>query len=90
MSRSLHVVMEPLEGAKSGLPARRGALRDVGHRASAATRPEGRFGPPKAGFSRPLDGVTRRLWTASPPRAPCLASRRENPVKPIPYQRETI
>jgi hypothetical protein len=41
-------------------------------------------------FSRPLDGVAGCLWTASPRRAPCLASRRDNPVKLIPYQRETI
>ena len=31
----------------------------------------------------PADGVTAPLWTASPRRDPCLASRRENPVKPI-------
>jgi hypothetical protein len=41
-------------------------------------------------LSRPLAGVTDRLSTVSPRRDLCLASRRENPVKPIPYQRETI
>jgi len=44
------VVGDQFDGAKSVHPARRGAMRDVVHRASVATPPVGRFGPPKAGF----------------------------------------
>ncbi len=47
MARSLHVHMEPFDGAKSVRPARRGAPRDAVHRASAATLLEDRFGPPE-------------------------------------------
>ena len=61
--------------------ARRGAKRDTVYRASTATTPMGGFGPPKAGLSRPLDYVTTHLWSTRPRRRPCLASRRENPVK---------
>ncbi len=38
----------------------------------------------------PSDCVTAHLWSARPRREPCLASRRENPVKLIPYEREAI
>ena len=35
----------------------------------------------KAGFSRPLDVVKAHLWSPRPRRGPCLASKREKPVK---------
>jgi hypothetical protein len=82
--------MEPFDAAKSDLPARRDAPRDVGHRASAATWPESRFGPPKAQGVAPAGQRCGPLVDSKSTRDPCLASRRDNPVKLIPYQRETI
>ena len=38
---------------------------------------------PKAGFSRSLDVVKVHLGSQRPRRGPCLASKREKPVKPI-------
>ncbi len=38
----------------------------------------------------PADCVTVRLWPHGPRREPCLASRRENPVKLIPYKHEAL
>ncbi len=65
---------DSFDGAKSVQPGRRGAQRDVVHRASAATHQMDGFGPPKAGFSRPLDVVMLHLWSTRPRRQACLAS----------------
>ena len=51
--------------------------------ASAATHQVDGFVPPKAGFSRPPDVVMFHLWSASPRREACLASKREKPVKRV-------
>ncbi len=49
------VIFDPLDGNKSVHSARRGAKRDAGYRASAATTPMGGFGPAKPGLLRPLE-----------------------------------
>ena len=49
------------DGYKSVHPGRRGAPRDVVHRASAATHPGGRFAPPQAGVFCGVDVVARPL-----------------------------
>jgi len=53
------------------------------YRASAATHQMDGFGPPKAGFSRPLGVVMLHLWSARPRREACLTSRREKSVKRV-------
>jgi hypothetical protein len=75
------VIVDLFDGVKSVQPGRRGAQRDTVYRASAATHQMDGFGPPKAGFSRPLDVVMLHLWSARPPREACLASKREKSVK---------
>jgi len=69
--------MDPFDGVKSVHSGRRGAQRNAVHRASAATHQMDGFGPPKAGFSRPLDVVMLHLWSDRPLREACLASKRE-------------
>jgi len=49
------VILDPFDGDKSVHSARRGAKRDMGYRASAATTPGGGFGPAKPGLLRPLE-----------------------------------
>ncbi len=51
------------------------------HLASAATYQMDGFGPPKAGFSRPLDVVMLHLWSTRPRREAYLTSKREKSVK---------
>jgi len=57
LARAFQVHTEPFDGAKPVCPARRDEKRDAVHRASIATPPASRFGPPKAGFSRPLSAL---------------------------------
>ena len=79
--RALFTQMEAFDGTKSVHSARRKVKRDVGHRASFATTPMDRFGPPKAGFLSTLDDVTASLWSTRPRRKPRLASEHRKPVK---------
>ncbi len=73
-----------------GSSARRGAPRDVEHRASVATMPRGRFAPPKAGFFCALASL-RRLPDAQASRAaPRLAEEPICPIKLIPIYREPL
>ena len=65
------VIIDPFDGVKSVHSGRRGAQRDAVHLASAATHQMDGFGPPKAGFSRPLDVVMLHLWSARPRREAC-------------------
>jgi|GEM_PF-1284002 len=77
------VIIDPFDGDKSVHSGRRGAQRDTPYRASAATHRMDGFGPPKAGFSRPLDCVMLHLWSVRPRREACLASKREKSVKRV-------
>jgi len=62
-----------------------GAVRSaiLPYRASAGTHQMDGFGPPKAGFSVPLDVVMLHLWSTRPLRGPCLASKPEKSVKRV-------
>ncbi len=71
------VDINPFHGGKSARPGRRGARRDVGHRASAATHPAGRFAPPKAAISRPLTALRPACGGPTPRREPRLVSERD-------------
>jgi len=65
-------IIDPFDGVKSVHSGRRCAQRDTVYRASDATNQMDGFGPPKAGFSSPLDFVMLHLWSTRPRREACL------------------
>jgi hypothetical protein len=75
------LTIDSFDGVKSVRSGRRGAQRDAVHRARAGTHQMNGFGPPKAGFSRPLDVVMLHLWSTRPRREAFLTSKREKSVK---------